>query len=75
MQDALWYLIFMGTFGLVVVFLGCAALPLLNMFLNWMNPPPTPEQLQEEADQRDPKLQLLLSQVDLHSKVSNRRKI
>jgi hypothetical protein len=69
-DDALWYLIFMGSFGLIVVCVGCVVFPILALVLNWLNPPPTPEQQLEEDDAKDHKLQYLLTLVDQQSKVS-----
>jgi hypothetical protein len=69
-DDALWYLIFMGSFGLVVVCVGCVVFPTLALVLSWLNPPPTPEQQLEVDDAKDQKLQYLLSLVDQQSKVS-----
>lgn len=63
-DDSLWYLIFMGGLGLVLVFVGCFIVPMISFLCKWRYPPLSEEDQIRLNDANDPKLQALFLLVE-----------
>ena len=69
-EESLWYLIVIGGFGLVLVFVGCFIVPVVSYLFKWRYPPLSEEEEMQLKDANDPKLQALFQLLEKNAMVS-----
>lgn len=74
-DDSLWYLIIMGGFGLVLVFVGCSIVPMISFLCKWRYPPLSDEEQLQRLDAKDHKLQSLFQLIEKQAVVSHHKSL